>query len=476
MPVRRIGATIAAVSTAAPVEPARTTLASRLFAPVDIACLVYFRILFGAILMVEVWRYFHNQWINMEFIEPKFHFTYFGFSWVHPWPGIGMYVHFAALGVLAFFILIGFAYRLSAALFFLGFTYMFLLEQAIYLNHFYFVGLVSFLMIFVPANQRLSVDARLRPGIRSGFAPAWTLWILRAQMGIVYFFGGIAKLNPDWLNGWPLRLWTPQFTLPILEPFRHDAWLALFLSYSGLFIDLFAVPLLLWRRTRIYMFLVLAAFHLTNSSLFEIGIFPWFATAMTALYFEPDWPRKALSIVRGLLRARPAAAPLPPSTAQTGSRQATVYALAIFFGIQLLLPIRHLLYPGNVSWTDEGHRFSWRMKLRQKKAKAVFLITDPETGRSWTADLKKYLPTWQYNEMVGRPDMVQQLAQHIGDVETRPGHRRVEVHVQTEVALNGRMPQPMIDPSVDLGATKRSLLPASWITKLTATRVARHTG
>ena len=442
---------------AAPVRHSRT---EGLFAPVDISCLVYFRILFGAILLVEVWRYFHNQWISLEFIEPRMHFTYFGFSWVHPWPGNGMYYHFAALGILAFCILIGFAYRISTALFFLGFTYMFLLEQAIYLNHFYFVGLVSFLMIFVPANRQLSADVWLRPGIASDFAPAWTLWILRAQMGIVYFFGGIAKLNPDWLAGWPMRMWMGQFNMPLLAHFRDQPWLAVFMSYSGLFLDLFGVPLLLWKRTRPYMFAVLALFHLTNSNLFDIGIFPWFATAMTALYFQPDWPRRLLRIAPPRLSAAP----------HFPLRTATVAGIAVFFAIQILVPLRHWLYPGDVAWTDQGHRFSWRMKLRQKKASAVFRVTDPETGRSWTADLNRYLPLWQYNEMVGRPDMLQQLAQFIASQETQPAHPRVEVRVETKVALNGRDPQPMIDPSVDLAATQRSLLPAAWITRLTATR------
>jgi vitamin K-dependent gamma-carboxylase len=442
--------------------------AARLFAPVDIASLVYFRILFGAILLVEVWRCFHNRWIALEYIRPRFHFTYYGFEWVHPWPGNGMYYHFAALGVLAVCILAGFAYRISAPLFFLGFTYWFLLDQARYLNHFYFVGLVSFLMIFVPAHRKFSVDALLRPGIASEFAPAWSLWALRAQMGFVYFFGGIAKLNSDWLQGWPIRLWMPQLDLPVLWRFRDQAWLAFFFSYSGLLIDLLAVPLLLWRRTRPYMFTALALFHLTNSNLFDIGIFPWFATAMTALYFEPDWPRRLIGLASPALRPAPPAFPL---TAQRRFRTATLAALAVYFAIQILLPLRHWLYPGDVAWTDEGHRFSWRMKLREKDARAVaFQITDPETDQSWSPNLGRYLARWQYDEMVSHPDMLQQLAHYMADRETRPGHARVQVRVDAEVSLNGRRFQPMIDPTVDLGSVPRSLLPAPWITALTAPR------
>jgi vitamin K-dependent gamma-carboxylase len=444
----------------------------RLFTPIDIASLVYFRIVFGAILAVDVWLYFHNRWIDLEYIQPKLHFTYYGFEWVHPLPGDGMYLLFAALGVLAIFIMAGFAYRISATLFFLGFTYVFLLEQATYLNHYYFVSLVSFLMILVPAHRKFSVDAHLSPRIASEFAPAWSLWILRAQMGLVYFFGGIAKLNSDWLQGWPLRIWMPrELNLPVLWRFRDQVWLALAFSYSGILLDLLAVPLLLWRRTRPYMFAALALFHLTNSNLFEIGIFPWFATAMTALYFEPDWPRRMIAFVRRTLALPPL---LPtaqlPSYAPPRFRGAILSGLAVYFAIQILLPLRHWLYPGDVAWTEQGHRFSWRMKLRDKEGAITFHVTDPETGRTWNRSPGHYLSRWQYSEMLPRPDMIQQFAHFIADQETQPGHRRVEVRVDAEVSLNGRRLQPMIDPAVDLGSVPRSLRPASWITELTAPR------
>jgi vitamin K-dependent gamma-carboxylase len=458
----------AAISEPAPAQ--RDGWTARLFAPVDIAALVFFRIVFGAILAADVWLYFHDRWIDLEYIQPKVHFTYYGFEWVHPWPGNGMYYHFAVLGVLAICIMAGFLYRVSAVLFFLGFTYVFLLEQATYLNHYYFVGLVSFLMIFVPAHRSFSLDAMLRPGIRSGFAPAWSLWCLRAQMGVVYFFGGMAKLNSDWLQGWPLRIWMPrELNLPVLWRFRDQVWLAMAFSYSGLLLDLLAVPLLLWRRTRPYMFGALALFHLTNSNLFDIGIFPWFATAITALYFEPDWPRRLISMV---LKAfgRDVAAPAPPAAAAPRFRTATLAGLAVFFAIQILLPLRHWLYPGDVAWTDQGHRFSWRMKLRDKQGVITLHVTDPETGRTWNRSPSHYLSLWQYSQMLPSPDMIQQFAQFVADQETQPGHARVQVRVDAEVSLNGRRRQPMIDPDVDLGSTSRSLLPATWITELTAQR------
>lgn len=447
------------------------TWTNRLFAPADIASLVYFRIVFGAILLVDVIRYFTNGWIQYDYIRLPFHFTYYGFSWVHPLPGKGMYYLFTVLGIAAFFILIGFAYRISAAVFFVGFTYVFLIEEALYLNHYYFVSLVSFLMIFVPAHRKLSVDAVLRPGIASEFAPAWSLWILRAQMGFVYFFGGIAKLNADWLQGFPLRLWLPrELNIPMISAFRDQVWLTLLFSYSGLCIDLFAVPLLLWRKTRPYMFVVLSLFHLTNSSMFEIGIFPWFAAGMTALYFEPDWPRRWVAWAAQRLGRSAKPAPQPPLTSQSRFRAATAAALSVYVAIQVLLPLRHWLYPGDVAWTEQGHRFSWRMKLRDKTGGTTFHLTDPETGRKWDAKPRHYLTDWQYTAMTGRPDMLQQFAHYLSIQATKPGHAPVEVRVETQVSLNGRRFQPLVDPTVDLASVSDTLAPAPWITELTAPR------
>src|SRR6476660_6790851 len=187
-------------------------LVAALFKPVDISFLVFFRVLFGGIMLWEVYRYFTNGWINRYFVEPAVTFSYYGFSWVKPWPGRGMYIHFFVLGLAAACVMIGFLYRIAAPVFFLTFTYFFLLDQTRYLNHFYLVCLISFLMCFLPAARAFSVDALLRRSIHSDVVPAWTLWLLRAQVGIPYFYGGIAKLNSDWIHGEPMRTWLHPFT------------------------------------------------------------------------------------------------------------------------------------------------------------------------------------------------------------------------------------------------------------------------
>jgi hypothetical protein len=253
---------------------------------------------FGAIMLFEVVCHFVGGWIHRYYIEPNFFFTYYGFQWVKPWPGNGMYWHFEALGVLSACVMLGLCYRLSAVLLFFGFTYIFLLDQSWYLNHFYLIVLISLLMVFLPAHRAFSLDSWMRPAIHSDTAPTWTLWLLRAQIGIVYFYGGLAKLNGDWLHGEPMRMWLARrIDFPLIGQYFTEEWMVYGFVYGGLLLDLLVVPFLLWRRTRLIAFVFAFTFHLLNSFLFRIGIFPLFMSAATLLFFNPDWPRYWLELI-----------------------------------------------------------------------------------------------------------------------------------------------------------------------------------
>jgi vitamin K-dependent gamma-carboxylase len=451
----------------------------RLFEPVDIASLVFFRIAFGVVIIYEVWLQFSRGWIKLDYIDPDYHFSYYGFGWVQQWPGNGMYFHFLALGVMGACIALGLWYRIATVLFFLGFTYVFLLDQALYLNHFYLLVLVSFLMIFVPAHRSFSLDALLRAGIRSETVPAWALWILAAQMGIVYFYGGLAKLNGDWLRGEPMRRWLAGDTdFPVIGPLFTEEWMVFLFSYGGLLFDLLIVPFLLWRRTRYAAFAFALVFHLTNAQLFDIGIFPWFAIAATTLFLPPSWPRQFAGSLRGLWRnsRRPASesedrepreedAPAAPT--RLGVRQWIVVSLlGAFLAVQLLVPLRHFLYPGNVNWTQEGHRFSWHMMLRTTKGVATFHATDPESGRTWTIDPLDQLSVRQTIHVVMYPDMALQFSHGLADSFRAEGYEQIEVRANVVASLNGRESQHLIDPTVDLAAQPRTLAPSTWILPL----------
>ncbi|HSH39806.1 MAG TPA: HTTM domain-containing protein [Chthoniobacterales bacterium] len=480
-----------AIAQAPTPRAARTSLVARLatvlFAPVDIAALIFFRIAFGMLMTWEVCRYFAYGWIGRYWIEPQFLFKYYGFSWVHPWPGNGMYIHWALLGVLAVFITTGFLYRFAVPLFFLLFTHSFLLDQALYLNHLYLVCLLALLLSFMPANRAFSIDAWLWPRIRSQVTPAWTLWMLRFQIGVVYFYGGVAKISPDWLRGEPMRAWLARRTdFPLIGQFFRQEWAAYFFSYGGLLLDLLIVPFLLWKRTRIAALIVAILFHIMNARMFQIGIFPWLGIAATAMFFPPDWPRRVLGWLRrsegrasarphlvvGMRRGSRRAEARPSETKTIESRlpkywPAALALLAGYLAVQVLLPLRHLLYPGRADWTYEGHRFSWRMKLHDRDASARFYVIDENGYRESEVSPRAFLRRLQASKMAARPDMILQFAHYLRDKLPRSGPKPLRVEARVLASLNGRKSQLLVDRNVNLAAEPRTLRHMPWILPLT---------
>ena len=436
------------------------SLQQRLFAPIDAASLVCFRIAFGLVMAWDMYGFLSHGKVDFHFVEPVFYFKYLGFSWVEPWPQPWIYLHFYALGVLAICIAIGLLYRLAAALFALGYTYMFLLDQAQYQNHYYLICLVSILLVWIPAHRSFSLDARLFPTVRSPCVPSWSLWILRAQIGLVYFYGAVAKLNVDWLRGWPMRQWLPDsLYLPPFSGFLNSAVAAYAFSYAGLLIDLCAVPLLLWRPTRAGMLAVLLVFHLINSQLFSIGAFPYLGIALTLLFLSPSWPR-------ALLRWPVPLGQPPREMTAPHPRPFVAALLVVYLALQVLLPLRHWLYPGNPSWSEEGHRFAWHMKLRDKTCRSSFLLEESTTGQRWRVHPRKYLSERQAEKMGGRPYMIAQFARFLSEVERRPSDAPIAVYARVDCSLNGRPPFPLVDPARDLARVDYGLGSAEWILPL----------
>jgi hypothetical protein len=479
--------------------------------------LALFRIAVGAVLTWEAYRFLVKGWVVRYWIEPDMSFTYTLFSWLRPLPGDAMIWLFYGLIVLGVMLTLGLFQRVAALLFTLGFGYAFLLEESRYLNHLYLMNLVTLLLIFVPASRVWSVDTAL--GRRPTTVPGWAVWLIRFQIGVPYLFGGIAKINPDWLRGEPIRLWLSRQTdFPVAGPLFTQEWVVSVFAYGGLLIDLLAVPLLLWRRSRPWVYLALLLFHLMNARLFNIGIFPWVMMVATTIFFEPDWPTR---LVRDL-RIRPArawpavvlgavaaatlalslgevtsAVPLLAATlsgaacgwtflgrspaqsdavlatgaasAPLGSAGLSRIGLALLIGwvaTQSLLPLRHFLLPGRSSWTEEGHRFAWHMMLRTKSGSVLLRITDPTTRQVTTVDAADVLPDWQAHQVAEAPHMIQQFALHTAERFDALGFPGVEVRAIASISLNGRAPQLLIDPAVDLAKLPRSLAPARYILPL----------
>ncbi|WP_455203574.1 HTTM domain-containing protein [Kaarinaea lacus] len=452
------------------------SLKQKLFTPVDASSVAVFRIGFGLILLWDVWRYFAHDWIGRFYIEPGFYFKYYGFEWVQPWGGDGMYIHFVILGLCATLIIFGAAYRLAVVIFTLAFTYVFLLDQTRYLNHFYLVILFSVLLCVIPAHRCCSVDARLRPKLHSSSLPTWSVWLLRAQMEIMLIYAGLVKINADWLQLEPLRMWLAErdhFPDIFVYLFTQD-WSIAVAAYGIIILHIVGAPLLLWKRTRLVVFCMYAGFHTLNHFVFTIGIFPWFTLFGSLIFFDPDWPKQFASRIQRIFRGDPDRAPraIPDestSEAQKPLQQNLILVFLCFWvSSQIVIPLRHFLYPGNVSWTEEGHRFSWQMKLRDKQGRSDFFVIDRQRrGNVWHINPHEFLTRKQVRKMSGRPDMILQFAHFLRDYwQHEYSLKDPEVRATVMVSLNGRKPALLIDPEQDLSKIKRNLRHADWILPL----------
>jgi vitamin K-dependent gamma-carboxylase len=439
-------------------------LAGILLRPTDAAALAAFRFCFGLLGFVSAIRFMAYGWVDQLFTEPRFFLQYWGFDWIVPLSSRGMHALFGALAVASVCIAIGLFYRAAIAFYLVAFTYVQLIDVTNYLNHYYLVSLLAFLMCFMPLHRAYSVDALLFPKQKSLALPAWCTYLLRFQVGMVYFFAGLAKVNSDWLlHAQPLNLWLSSRTyLPVVGSLLGERWVAYAMSWAGCLFDLSVVFFLLVPRTRLVAYAVVIAFHVATKALFPIGMFPAIMVVSALVFFSPSWPRKLLAIV-----GRKVPAPEVPaaSAAQRFSGGARVFAaLAIgYCAFQAVWPLRTHLYGGNVLWHEQGMRFSWRVMLREKNGSVTYMVTDPRTGRTREVNPRQYLNTRQQRDYSTQPDLILHVAHWIArDFEAREGVRPV-VRVHALVSLNGRPNQMLIDPNVDLARIEDGLAKASWI-------------
>jgi len=456
---------------------------------VSIAPLVTFRVIFGFMMLWSIIRFAANGWIKSLYIEPTYYFNYFGFSWVTPLGGPGMYWLFSIMALAAIGIMLGAFYRISAAVFFLTFTYVELIDKTNYLNHYYFVSLVALLMVFLPAQKSFSLDTWINPKIKKNKVEAWVRWIIPLQLAIVYFFAGVAKLNPDWLfEAQPLKIWLPSKSdLPLIGISLTKEWVAYVFSWFGALYDLTIVFFLLYKRTRIYAYLAVLAFHIMTALLFQIGMFPYIMMLSTLVFFPDKYHEKALNYLAALqakifgkqgvkfssrrltnngsidYNMHPTY-DLNRGLGKDSKRQnVALVLLSTFLVIQLFLPFRYLMYPGNLFWTEQGYRFSWRVMLMEKAGYAIFHVKDNKTGKRWEVNNRDYLTANQEKMMSTQPDMILQFAQYLEQVHQAKGSGDISIFVESYVALNGRNSRLFIDSQVDLTQIEEGFEHKTWI-------------
>jgi vitamin K-dependent gamma-carboxylase len=449
----------------APAPGRMTRLWAWLLAPRDIAALAVFRVALGLLITISAVRFLAYGWVGVLFAQPRFRFSYWGFGWVPALPGEWMPALFVTMGVLGALLMLGLFYRVTVVLLFAVFAYVQLLDVTNYLNHYYLVSLLLGLMCFVPAHRAFSLDAWLKPSLRGATLPAWCTVLLRFQVSVVYVFAGLAKVTQDWLvHAQPLNIWLAARTgLPWVGPLLEQRWVAYAAAWGGMLFDSTIVLFLLWRRTRPFAYVVVLGFHAVTFALFPIGMFPFIMVTAALVFFDPSWPRALLAkVTRRSPEPGPGPAPASPAAPGWKGRVALAAALTYAF-LQVALPLRTHLYGGNVLWHEQGMRFSWRVMTREKNGSATFMVRDTVTGRQWHIPPSQYLTRLQEREMAVQPDLILQLAHRISrDYEAKTQHP-VEVRADVRVSLNGRMSQPLVDPTVDLAKEEDGLGPKPWI-------------
>ena len=400
-------------------------------------------------------RFILNGWIVDQYITPDLHFHYFGFSWV-PMPSeFLLYALFGVTVISALCVALGFFYRIAILLFFFSFTYIELLDATYYLNHYYFISLVAFVMIFLPAHHALSLDVRLRH--ISAYTRVKKINILapRLLVGGLYFMAGIAKLNPDWLlEALPMRIWLPPHSgLPIIGSLLDEVWVAYLFSWGGALFDLSVPFLLAQKRTRSFAFAAVVIFHSMTFLLFPIGMFPFVMILCAMVFFEaPEWERTFKFSLPG-----------SDKTISTLTDRFLKPALLIGLFFVFVFPFRYLLYPRGLFLHEQGYRFSWRVMLMEKTGTCFFYVRQAGEPGSIEVDNRLYLTKSQEKQMSTQPDLILQFAHFLEQQFEKKGIIDPAVYVQSWVSVNGSGSRLFIDPEIDLTQVSDSWQNKSWV-------------
>lgn len=419
-------------------------ISRRLFSRMDNSPLIVFRILFGILISLESFGAILTGWVRRTLMEPDFTFTFIGFEWLQPLPGYGMYFYYGLMGLMGVFVALGLRYRLSMIAFTLLWTGTYLMQKTSYNNHYYLLILISALMCMFPAHRAYSLDVRRDPSLRRDHMYAIVKWTVVLQLFIVYTYAALAKLYDDWLDfTFIAYLMEGRKDFYLIGPLLQDPTVHKAIGIFGILFDLLVVPLLLYKRTRNWALAASVVFHLFNSVVFHIGIFPYLSLAFIVFFYPPE------TIRRIFLPSKPPAR-IPPFR-KPAYATGLLWLLGVYLLVQVLLPIRHHFIEGDVLWTEEGHRMSWRMMLRSRNGGMVFRVVEPNSRTARIVDLKEWVTDKQRHRVQTYPDFAWQFAQRLKAHYRKEG-KEVAVYVSGKVGVNRREPAPLIDPETDLAS------------------------
>lgn len=413
-----------------------------LFKKIDNAQLIVFRVFYGLLVSAECYGAIATGWVRRTLVEPQFTFSFIGFEWLQPLPGNGMYIYFAVMGTLGLLIAFGYKYRFSALAFAVLWSGVYLMQKTSYNNHYYLLMLLAYIMAFLPANRDASLDMKLSPKLRSQTMFNGVRWIIILQLFIVYTYASVAKLYADWLDFSMIEvLMSSKKGYYVIGDLLQQKWVHKIIAVFGICFDLLIVPALLWKPTRKIAFVLSIFFHLFNSIVFQIGIFPYLSLAFIVFFFEPQTIRNIFLRTKKII---PETKIIIPK-----NKNVILTVLGIYFLFQLVLPLRHHFFKDDVLWTEEGHRLSWRMMLRSRSGSITFRVVNTEAKDTILINLNDYLTKKQQRRVACYPDFIWQFAQYLKKEYAQKGDN-VQVFAKNKVRVNQAPRRELIDPNVDL--------------------------
>lgn len=422
-------------------------LSKTLFSEADNRFMAIIRILTGVWFFVDLLSMLVSGYVTEAYVDVKVNLSFYGFEWLHPIGGVGMYILFIILAIFAICIAIGYRTKLFLILFIPAFSYIFLIDVAYTLNKFYLFLLIAGLLLCTDESNSWKYP-RLKHSNKAPIA-YWNVFVFQALVAIIYFYSGIAKINHDWLfHAQPLRnFFGNRSYMRALSPDGLETVSFLF-SYGGILFDLSIAFVLINRRTRFWGQLAQITFHTLNFCILHIGSLSIFMMLFTFFLFPTDWLKRKLS----LSEIKESDSNIPKY------KPAIIFACLILLS-QLIIPHRHYLSGANVNWTEKGHRFSWRLMSRTKGGSiSNFDIVDNKTGEKWNINPMMYLTKRQYRKMSAESDLIIFFAHFLREEWHNKGHQEVSVYVKSRTKLNQRSYAPLIDGKTDLAKVSRTFL------------------
>lgn len=434
-------------------------LARLFFQPVDNAQLILFRIIYGSLITIEAWGAIATGWVRRTLIEPQFTFHFIDFPFLQPLGGNGMIYYFLLMGLFGLMVTLGFRYRLAIVSYSIMWAGVYFMQKTSYNNHYYLMLLFNFIFCFLPANRYHSIDVKMKPNLQRLACPVWCVWIFKVMILVVYFYSAVAKMYPAWLNAVPIKIWFSQKTdYWLIGPLLSKEWFQYTVAWGGIVFDLLIGPALLWRKTRKVAFLISIFFHLFNSFVFQVGVFPYLGISFALFFYRPQ------QIRRWFFPSKPEYISLKEQI--NHSNKLIPIGVTLFLIVQLLLPLRHHYFTGNVNWTEEGHRLSWRMMLRSKVGHITLSVVNNETKHKEQINLNHYLTGKQIRKVAVRPDMMWQFIQYLKKNYANKGNVDISIYAQSQVSLNGAPYRALYDPSFDLAKAEwKRWRTSTWVLK-----------